>query len=63
MDQSQLIIPKYSFKYEVHVGEDIYVWVVSYLLTRTHELDKWIKHSADQLCEPLAVKKKEKEKE
>lgn len=28
----------------VHVGEDVRVSVVSYILTRTHKLDKWIKH-------------------
>lgn len=30
----------------VHVGEDLCVWVVSYILTRIHKLNKWIKHSA-----------------
>lgn len=30
----------------VHVDEDMCVWVVSYILPRTHKLNKWIKHSA-----------------
>lgn len=30
----------------VHVGEDMCMWVISYILTRTHKLDKWMKHTA-----------------
>lgn len=28
----------------VHVGEDMCISLVSYRLTRTYKLDKWIKH-------------------